>query len=123
MTIAWWAWPLIGLLGAAGALGRYGLDGLVSGRTDSRLPLGTLAVNLSGALILGFLSGAGLTGQAWLLIGTAGIGAYTTFSTLMLETERLLEDGDNRRAAVNVCGSMALGLAVVTLGWAAGRLL
>ena len=123
MTIAWWAWPLIGLLGAAGALARYSLDGLVSGRTDSRFPLGTLAVNLSGALILGFLSGAGLTGQAWLLIGTAGIGAYTTFSTLMLETERLLEDGDNRQAALNVCGSMALGLAMVALGWAAGRLL
>ena len=60
----------------------------VSSGASGRFPLGTLAVNLSGALLLGFLVGVSLHGDAYLIAGTAVLGSYTTFSTWMLETQR-----------------------------------
>jgi len=83
-------------------------------------PFGTLAVNVLGSLVLGVLHGAGVTGDALLLAGTALLGSFTTFSTWMLETEGLRENGESRLAAANVLVSLALGLAAVALGWAAG---
>ena len=63
---------------------------LVSLRRSRRFPLGTLLVNLSGALVLGlFCRGSRCSGDAYLLAGTAVIGSYTTFSTWMLESHRL----------------------------------
>jgi CrcB protein len=121
MSIALWAWPIIGPIGAVGALLRYRVDAAVNPRTTDRFPLGTLIVNLSGALLLGIVHGAGLDGNALLLVGTAGLGTYTTFSTLIFETERLLEEGDQMLAAANLLGSMILGLDAVVLGWGIGR--
>ncbi len=66
---------------------------LVSSATGARFPLGTLVVNISGALVLGLLVGLALSANAYLLAGTAVIGSYTTFSTWMLESHRLAEDG------------------------------
>jgi CrcB protein len=109
-------WIAVAVLGSAGALGRFLLDRWISARTSSGLPVGTLAVNLSGALLLGFATGIALTGNALLLVGSATIGSYTTFSTWMLETHRLGEDGRGRDAAANVIASVALGLGAVALG-------
>ena len=120
MTIAPFAWPLIGVAGGVGALCRYTLDGAVESRSEHRFPMGTLCVNLSGAAALGLLHGLGIGGSAALLIGTAGLGSYTTFSTLIFETERLLEDDDRLLAAANILGSMILGLNAVVAGWALG---
>jgi CrcB protein len=111
-----WTWIGVGLLGGFGALGRFALDSLVSARSGDAFPLGTLAVNLSGAFVLGLLSGLGLASQAFLLAGTATIGAYTTFSTWMLETHRLAEDRELARAAVNLVLSIIAGVAVAALG-------
>lgn len=121
MSIPLWAWPLIGVIGAGGAVLRVTLDAAVSARTSGRFPWGTLAVNLSGAAALGLIHGLGWGGNLALLAGTAALGSYTTFSTLIFETERLLEDGDRMAAAANLLGSMALGLAAVVLGWVVGR--
>jgi CrcB protein len=120
MNIAPFAWPLIGVIGAAGALLRVGVDGAVERRTSHRFPFGTLAVNLSGAAALGLMHGLGAGGSTALLVGTAGLGSYTTFSTLVFETERLLEEGDRIPAVANILGSILLGLVVVTLGWVVG---
>jgi len=116
-------WAGVALLGGAGALARFLLDAVVSERTAGRFPYGTLAVNLSGATVLGVLAGAALRGDALLLCGTALLGSYTTFSTWMLETHRLGEDGHGRALAANVVVSLAVGLAGVALGrWLGGLL-
>ena len=106
----------VGLLGGAGAIGRFLLDGTVASRMESAFPFGTLAVNLTGALTLGVLHGAGVGGDALRLLGTGLLGAYTTFSTWMLESHRLGEDGRVRLALANVLVSLVLGLACVWLG-------
>jgi fluoride exporter len=106
----------IGVLGGAGAIGRFLLDGAVSSRAGSAFPYGTLAVNLLGALVLGVLTGAAVSADALRLAGTGFIGALTTFSTWMLESHRLAEDGEGRPGAVNLALSLALGLAIAALG-------
>ncbi len=123
MNIATYAWPLIGLVGAVGATLRVSVDNAVKRRTSERFPFGTLAVNLSGALALGIMHGLAAQGTIALLIGTAGLGTYTTFSTLVFETERLLEEGDRLLAGANLLGSMILGLDAAALGWALGHAL
>ena len=66
------------------------------------------------------LHGAGVTGDALLLAGTALLGSFTTFSTWMVQSERLATEGDGALALVNVAGSLAVGLGAVVLGWALG---
>lgn len=111
-----WVWIGVAGLGGAGAVARFVLDALISTRWDGDLPLGTLLVNLSGAFGLGLLSGLNLAGNTLLLAGGATIGAYTTFSTWMLETHRLAEDRERRLAATNIVLSLAAGLAAAALG-------
>jgi CrcB protein len=114
------AWIGVAALGGAGAVLRFVVDGAVAARAAGELPVGTLAVNVSGAFVLGLLAGLALHGDALLLAGTATIGSYTTFSTWMLETQRLVEDGEARAAALNVGLSLAAGLAAVAVGQAIG---
>jgi CrcB protein len=116
-------WLAVAALGGAGAVARFALDSAVSQRAGSGFPLGTLAVNASGAFALGLLAGAGVAGDALLLAGTAALGSYTTFSTWMLESHRLGEDGELARMWLNLAGSLAAGLAAVALGHALGRAL
>jgi CrcB protein len=113
----------IGVLGGVGALGRFALDGAVSRRTVSALPWGTIAVNLSGAFAFGVLDGAGVTGDALLLAGTGFLGGYTTFSTWMLESERLGEEGRLGAGLANLGGSLVAGFACALIGHAVGSLL
>jgi CrcB protein len=113
-------WLGVALLGGVGACGRFLLDSLVSARDRSDLPLGTLAVNISGSLLLGLLVGVSLTGHALVLAGAATLGSYTTFSTWMLETRRLAEDGRSRAAVVNVLASLLFGLAATALARSVG---
>ena len=114
------AWVGVALLGGLGALARFALDGAVSARTGAAFPWGTLAVNLSGAFALGVLVGLDLTGDALLLAGTALLGSYTTFSTWMLESQRLGEDGELGRMWLNLGLSLIAGLAAAALGHAIG---
>jgi fluoride exporter len=116
----------IAVAGAFGALARYGLEGAVSNRWPSAFPWGTFVVNVTGAFALGFvfvLLTDRVTVDPWvrsaLTIGF--LGAYTTFSTLSLETYRLLEDGAIGLALANMLGSLAAGLVAVYLGVVAGR--
>lgn len=117
---------LIGLGGFAGAITRYVIDGAVSERTAGAFPFGTLVINVSGSFILGLLF-ALTTDRAILpaeirspvLIGF--IGAYTTFSTWMLESWRLVESGVVALALANLLGSVVLGIVAVGLGLLVGR--
>lgn len=109
-------WVGVALLGGCGALARFGLTLVVTDRLRPHFPLGTLAVNLSGAFLLGFVAGTALDGDARLLLAGGLLGSYTTFSTWMLETQRLEEAGRRRLAIANVVFSIALGIAAVALG-------
>ncbi len=121
MTLAVWAGVMA--IGGVGAVLRFLVDRTVSARTAGSFPYGTLAVNLSGALLLGLLSGLVLSPHLALLAGTAFVGSYTTFSTWMLETQRLGEERQMRPAVANIVVSVLLGLAAAWLGlWIGGRL-
>ncbi len=115
-----WFWAGVALLGGAGACGRLALDTLISSRTTEELPLGTFAINISGALLLGLLTGLALEGDALVLAGSATLGSFTTFSTWMLETHRLVEDGRARAASLNIALSLVLGVGAAALGRAIG---
>ena len=109
-------WFAVAALGAAGALARLLVEDLVSSKLPFAWPAGTLVVNLSGTFALGLIAGIALTGNALVLAGGATIGAYTTFSTWMLETHGLAEDARRRAAGANLLVSMLLGFAAIALG-------
>ncbi|MGZ8481987.1 MAG: fluoride efflux transporter CrcB [Candidatus Limnocylindria bacterium] len=110
------AWLGVGAAGGLGALARFLLDGAVAGRVRSSFPFGTLAVNISGAFVLGVLAGAALNDDAYRVLGTGLVGAFTTFSTWALESHRLGEDGQLRLGALNFLASLAVGVGAVWLG-------
>ena len=121
MNVALW----IGVLGIGGlgAVARFMMDRAVSRRTKGSFPYGTLVVNISGAVLLGFLSGLVLSHGVAMLAGTAFLGAYTTFSTWMLETQRLTDERQIWPAAANIVVSVVLGLSAAAAGqWVASLL-
>lgn len=121
MTVAVWAGVM--LIGGIGSVARFMVDRAVARRAARPFPFGTLAVNISGAVLLGFFGGLTLSHDVALLAGTAFVGAYTTFSTWMLETQRLTEERQIWPALANLVISVALGIAAALLGqWIAGRL-
>ncbi|OBI75865.1 fluoride efflux transporter CrcB [Mycobacterium sp. E740] len=121
MSVAVWAGVLA--LGGVGAVLRFLIDRAVSQLTSGVFPYGTLVVNVSGALVLGLLSGLTLPPHLALLFGTALIGSYTTFSTWMLETQRISEERLMVPAAANIVVSTALGIAAAVVGlWCGSHL-
>ena len=116
-------WAGVALIGGIGSVTRFLVDRTVARRVARSFPYGTLTVNISGAALLGFLGGLALSKDAALLTGTAFVGAYTTFSTWMLETQRLGEERQTRTALANIVVSVVLGLTAAFLGqWIAGQL-
>jgi fluoride exporter len=109
-------WVGVALIGGAGSVIRFLADGVVTAAAGRGFPVGTLAVNVSGAVLLGLITGLALGHDQALLAGTAAVGSYTTFSTWMLETQRLSEERQHRTAAANVIVSLALGIAAAALG-------
>ncbi len=109
----------VGLLGGVGAIARFALDGALAEQVSSRFPYGTLAVNLLGAFALGVVVGVVLSQNAYRLVATGFIGSFTTFSTWVLESHRLSEDGELRVGLLNFTVSLSLGVAAT---WAGRRL-
>jgi len=114
-------WLGVALCGAIGAVARFRVDGAVSARLPSDFPFGTLVVNLTGSLALGLLVGVAVPDRVALLAGTGFMGGYTTFSTWMVESERLGENADVVGLLGNLALSMLLGLAAAALGFYVGR--
>ncbi len=121
MSLAVWAGVMV--IGGLGSVARFMVDRAVARRVARSFPFGTLTVNISGAVLLGFVSGLALSHHVALLAGTAFVGAYTTFSTWMLETQRLTEERQIWPAVTNLVVSVALGVAAAMLGqWIASLL-
>ena len=115
---------LIAVAGAAGALARYGIGNAVGPRS---FPWATLAINLAGSLVLGFVL-AGPIAARWPPDVTAAIavgflGAFTTFSTFAYEATALLRDDRPVAAFAYVAVSLVVGLAASALGYVVGRAL
>ena len=112
--------------GAIGALLRYWTSIAVHGRLGMAFPYGTLAVNVLGSLLMGFLyiwlidrMAAGPALRAFLLVGV--LGAFTTFSTFSMETLNLLEAGHPGKALANVLVSVLVCVTAAALGVFAAR--
>jgi CrcB protein len=115
-----WVWLAIAAVGSVGAIGRFLLDSLIAEHAGRDFPYGTFTINITGALILGVLSGSGLEGNLLLIAGTATIGSYTTFSTWMLESHRLAEDKEFVRSLLNMGLSLITGFGAAFLGHTIG---
>lgn len=118
LTVMW-----VALGSAIGGAARYWCSGIAARLFGETFPWGTLFVNVSGSLIIGFF--AAMTGPEgrWMVGGTARqfvmlgvLGGFTTFSSFSLQTLALVEDGEWLRAAGNVGGSVVLCLGAVWLG-------
>ncbi len=113
-------WAAVLALGGIGAILRTAIGGDIDRRKRTPFPLGTFTINISGAFLVGVLYGAGLSGDPRLLASTALIGAYTTFSTWMADSERLLGKGQVELGLLNVFVSIFVGLGVAFVGKAVG---
>lgn len=123
-------WVAIG--GAIGSMARFGIGGLVSQKVGESFPSGTLAVNIAGSFIIGFLgaltsSEGRLSSQtrvfATQCLMTGVCGGFTTFSSFSLQTLNLLRDGEWLYAGGNVLLSVVLCLIAVWLGYMLGATL
>ena len=114
-------WAAVAVFGALGAAARFRVDAAVSARWPSDFPIGTLVVNLSGTVPLGLLVGAAVPYRTLLLLGTGFLGGYTTFSTWMVESERLGEIGDVVLLLANLFLSLLLGFGLAALAWHVGH--
>ncbi len=110
--------------GFVGAPSRYLVDRMVSRRVSSVLPWGTFAINMTGSVLLGLLTGLALSHHLpdlpTAFLATGFCGAYTTFSTFTFESIRLLEEGAFLEAAGYIVVSVAVGLGAAALGLVIG---
>lgn len=114
--------------GAFGAVSRYLVQGWVQDLIGWRFPWGTFVVNVSGSFVLGVLFAVAMEREILspdvrlpLIVGF--LGSYTTFSTLMLESWALVEEGDLTHMLFNLVGSVVIGMIALVAGLAVGRLL
>lgn len=112
--------------GALGSVLRFWMSGWVTGMLGRGFPYGTLLVNVSGSLLMGFLYvmlidkfNASAEWRAVLLIGL--LGGFTTFSSFSMETFNLLEAGEISKALMNIILSVAVCLTATWLGVVLGR--
>ena len=117
---------LIGFAGGLGALTRHAVIQLTSTLPVSSIA-GILIVNVSGTFLLGFVAGVLSSHSAWSpelrIFPYVFLASYTTFSTLSVATIQSLEKGDLSIAAVNLGGSVLLGLTAAVTGMMLGRTL
>jgi CrcB protein len=111
----------IGGAGFFGAIARHVVNIVCRQCFGTAFPVGTFLINISGSLFLGwFMTVVGhrvtISETTRLAIAVGFVGAYTTFSTFMYESDALLHRGAEIRAMLNLLGSLIVGLAAVRLG-------
>lgn len=121
-------WIMLLMGGLCGTAGRHVLASVVYRWLGTGFPFGTLAVNALGCLVIGVLSA--LAEQKFLLAPEARmfwmvglLGAFTTFSTLIYESWRLIQDGEMVLAGINLLGSLIVGLFALWAGHRVASLL
>lgn len=111
---------LIAIGGLLGGLCRFELGQLILRKADTRFPLGTFLINITGAFLLGVLTGSEPSAQAYVLLGDGFLGAYTTFSTFMYEGFQLF-DQKERNAFFYIFSSLILGILGYICGYALAK--
>jgi CrcB protein len=111
----------VALGSAVGGVARFLIGTLIQFRAGGTFPIGTLIVNVTGSLLMGFLlryalGNAAVSPEVRALLTTGFCGGYTTFSTFSYETIALLEEGQHQRAALYMVLSLALSLAACLAG-------
>jgi CrcB protein len=118
---------LLGIAGGLGAGTRFVVDGLVRSRLRTALPVGTIAINVTGSFLLGLVAGAVIVHAAppelQAIAGTGFLGGYTTFSTASFETVRLIQAGRTGLALLNGIGTAAAAVGAAAAGLALASLL
>ena len=117
---------LLALAGALGTLARYGTAGLVQRIHGTSFPWGTLAVNLTGCFLAGLLwtlfeSRWPLSGETRTILLVGFMGAFTTFSALVLESGELLRSAEWMHALANLAMQNVLGFVALFAGIALAR--
>lgn len=118
-------WLLVALGGALGSVARFAVDRAVIGLLGPTI-LGTFLVNVSGSFLLGVFVGLVSHKTGWpiaprLFLAVGFLGAYTTFSTLAVNTVQLMASGLTGRALLNLVGSVGVGVVASLVGIAVGR--
>jgi CrcB protein len=108
---------LAALAGGVGASLRLVTDGVVRSVAGTRLPWGTLLINIVGSAALGALVGAGPTKAVGLIVGTGLLGGFTTFSTASFESAALVLDKRWTSAILYALGTLVLSVAAAALGY------
>jgi CrcB protein len=118
-----WSYIWVAIGGALGSVARFWASGFVARQFGETFPWGTLIVNLTGSLVIGFFATAtgpegrwlvGPQGRTFFMIGV--LGGYTTFSSFSLQTLNLARDGEWLYAIANTVFSLVLCMAGVWLG-------
>lgn len=106
----------MGLGGIFGGLARFELGKRISQKSGLIFPLGTFIINITGAILLGIITGINPGNSFYLLFGEGFLGAYTTFSTFMYEGFNLYEKNEKLNAITYILSSLILGI----IGFVAG---
>lgn len=111
----------VGAGGFCGAIARFLVASLCGWIFPVTFPVGTFVVNITGSLFLGwFMTAIGgrliVSTNVQLAIATGFVGAFTTFSTFMFESNALMQQGSQIKTTLNLVGSILVGLAAVRLG-------
>lgn len=118
---------LLGLAGGLGAGTRFVVDGLVRSKLRTALPVGTIAINVTGSFLLGMVAGAVIVHAAPVelqaIAGTGFLGGYTTFSTASFETVRLIQSRRTGLALLNGIGTAIAAVGAAAAGLALASLL
>jgi len=102
--------------GAFGSLARYIIGIRIAEKARTTVPVGTFLINITGAILLGIVSTAGVNGNLYALLGDGFLGAYTTFSTFMYEGFHLFQNNQRKNAVTYISVSLVLGISGYILG-------
>jgi fluoride exporter len=114
---------LVGIGGALGSLTRFKLGKVISERITTTFPLGTFLINITGALLLGFISSLDINKNMYLFFADGFLGAYTTFSTFMYEGFNLFQENEKLNAFIYIAGSLFIGVIGYATGFELGKLI
>jgi fluoride exporter len=114
---------LVSIGGFFGAISRFAISKKIQNHSHSDFPSGILTVNLIGAFLLGFLLGLSVERSIYSLLGIGFMGAFTTFSTLMLEAVKLKKEAKKKFYYNYLLSSYALGMILAFCGLMLGRLM
>lgn len=106
----------ISIGGALGSIARFALGKLISEKTNTTFPIGTISINIIGAFLLGIVSNLGINNNVHLMLTDGFLGGYTTFSTFMYEGFNLFQENEKLNAIIYIVGTLIMGITGYILG-------